>query len=75
MEIQTLENAHEMLGHIMQNLRNIQKAVDITCQYEQELLAGFTDAISTMYCQLSEVSNFLVDVDAENAAAGNHVID
>lgn len=73
MEIQTLENAHEMLGHIMQNLRNIQKAVDITCQYEPELLAGFTDAISTMYCQLSEVSNFLVDPDVANADAGNHV--
>lgn len=73
MEIQTLENAHEMLGHVMQNLRNIQKAVDITCQYEPELLAGFTEAISTMYCQLSEVSNFLVDPDVENANAGNHI--
>jgi len=73
MEITNTPDAVLMLGHIMRNLRNIQDAVDITCQYEPELLAGFTEAISTMYCQLSEVSNFLVDVDAENADAGNHV--
>ena len=73
MEIQTLENAHQMIGHVMQNLRNIQQAVDITCQYEPELLAGFTDAISTMYQHLSAVSDYLVNPDTENADAGNHV--
>lgn len=73
MEITSTPDAVLMLGHIMRNLRNIQDAVDITCQYEPELLAGFTEAISTMYCQLSEVSNYLVDVDTENADAGNHV--
>ena len=73
MEITNTPDAVLMLGHIMRNLRNIQDAVDITCQYEPELLAGFREAISTMYCQLSEVSNFLVDVDVENADAGNHV--
>lgn len=75
MEITNTPDAVLMLGHIMRNLRNIQDAVDITCQYEPELLAGFTEAISTMYCQLSEVSNFLVDPDIENSDAGNHVID
>lgn len=73
MEITNTSDAVLMLGHIMRNLRNIQDAVDITCQYEPELLAGFTEAISTMYCQLSEVSNFLVDPDVVNADAGNHV--
>lgn len=73
MEITNTPDAVLMLGHIMRNLRNIQDAVDITCQYEPELLAGFKEAISTMYCQLSDVSNFLVDVDAANADAGNHV--
>ena len=75
MEIQTLENAHKMLGHVMQNLRNVQLAITKVCTDVPELSDSFTDVINQMYAQLSEVSDFIIDPDVENADAGNHVID
>ncbi len=74
MEIQTLENAHQMLGHVMQNLRNVQQAITTVCKDVPELSDSFTECIGLMYSQLAEVSDFIIDPDVENACEGNHAI-
>jgi len=73
MEIKSLVDAHNMLGHVMQNLQNVQLAIATVCKDAPELADEFTACISQMYCQLSEISDFIIDPDVENGDATYHV--
>ena len=74
MEIKSLVDAHNMLGNVMQNLQNVQLAITTVCKDVPELSDEFTACIAQMYSQLSEVSDFIIDPDVENACEGNHAI-
>jgi hypothetical protein len=74
MEIKSLVDAHNMLGQVMQNLQNVQLAITTVCKDVPELADEFTACIAQMYSQLSEVSDFIIDPDVENACEGNHAI-
>lgn len=73
MEIQTYRDAHEMLGQVMRNLRLLQDSIIQNAGNDAKLVDEYFCCTNHMYTMLSEISDFIIDPDAENADAGNHI--
>jgi len=80
MEIQTLENAHQMLADVLGDIRILLSQIeDLKDKSMSDAIQGLLlqfhikPDLNSIYTKLSEVSDFIIDPDAENADAGNHV--
>lgn len=73
MEIQTYKDAHEMMGIVMRNLRMLQDSIIRNAGNDANLIDEYSCCTNHMYTMLSEISDFIIDPDAENADAGNHI--
>ena len=80
MEIQTLENAHEMLADVLGDIRFLLSQIEdlknkSMSDASQGLLLQFhiKPDLNSIYTKLSDVSDFIIDPDGIHADESNHV--